>query len=186
MQNAALISSFRGRLQLAEAEQQKAASENPLHNDSWYPTVARLKGRADFDGYEYLESRRILDLLQVPVSAKRSAMYRRLTALTAECGWEAIRIKTCGVDGGGVVDRVRGYRRKTNKPPFPNVPKEFPGRIDTSTRYILEKVCTRLQADSRWALSRSVEALVAERDDLKEKLAALSADRNAYLDRSAS
>jgi hypothetical protein len=172
--------SFRGRMKLADEERAaKATSENPLHNDPWYPTIARLKGRPDWDGWAYIQSREILDLLKVPVSAKRSAMYRRLTALMRECGWEAIRIKQCGIDGGGVVDHVRGYKRRTNKPPFQNVSQDHSGKIDTSTRYILEKVCTRLQADSRWALSRSVESLVAERDELKEKLAALSADRNA-------
>jgi hypothetical protein len=169
---------FRSRLQQADEERAAKASENPLHNDPWWPTVARLQGRPDWDGWAYVQSREILDLLKVPVTAKRSAMYRRLTALMTGCGWEAIRIKQCGVDGGGVVDRVRGYRRRSNKTPV-QVPQDHSGKCDTSTRYILEKVCTRLQADSRWALSRSVEALVAERDELKEKLAALSADRNA-------
>jgi hypothetical protein len=32
------------------------------------------------------------------------------------------------------------------------------------------KVVSRLEADSRWALARSVRALVVERDALKEKL----------------
>ena len=32
------------------------------------------------------------------------------------------------------------------------------------------KVVSRLEMDSRWALARSVRALVAERDALKEKL----------------
>src|SRR5262245_9094485 len=99
---ATLLSSWRGRMQLAEEawKAETEASENPLHNDPWYPTVSRLQGRADWDGWAYIQSREILDLLKVPVSAKRSAMYRRLTALMRECGWEAIRIKQCGIDGG--------------------------------------------------------------------------------------
>jgi hypothetical protein len=40
---------------------------------------------------------------------------------------------------------------------------------DTSTP-IIGKIVSRLEMDSRWALARSVRALVAERDGLKEKL----------------
>jgi hypothetical protein len=86
-----------------------------------------------------------------------------------ECGWEAIRIKQCGIDGGGVVDRVRGYRRRTNKTPR-QVSQDHPGKIDTSTPYIIGKVCSRLEMDSRHALSRAVRSLVAERDLLREQL----------------
>jgi hypothetical protein len=85
-------------------------------------------------------------------------------------GWEPIRVKLNGVEGGGVVDRLRGYRRKTNKLPHAQVSQEFPGKIDTSTPYVLGKVVSRLEMDSRWALARSVRALVAERDALKDKL----------------
>jgi hypothetical protein len=46
----------------------------------------------------------------------------------------------------------------------------LPGKIDTSTSYVIGKVVSRLEIDSRWALARSVRALVAERDVLKEKL----------------
>src|ERR1700747_1617536 len=37
-----------------------------------------------------------------------------------------------------------------------SLPKEFPGKIDTSTPYIIGKVVSRLEMDSRWALARSV------------------------------
>jgi hypothetical protein len=70
--------------------------------------------------------------------------------------------------GGSPTDRVRGY--STNKLPHPQVSKEFPGKVETSTRYIVGKVISRLEMDSRWALARSVRALVTERDALKEKL----------------
>jgi hypothetical protein len=40
----------------------------------------------------------------------------------------------------------------------------------TSTPYAMGKVVSHLEMDSRWALARSVRALVAERDALKEKL----------------
>jgi hypothetical protein len=39
-----------------------------------------------------------------------------------------------------------------------------------STPYVIGKVASRLEMDSRGALARSVRALVAERDALKEKL----------------
>ena len=40
----------------------------------------------------------------------------------------------------------------------------MPWQADTSTPYVIGKVVSRLQMDSRWALARSVRALVAERD----------------------
>jgi hypothetical protein len=129
-----------------------------------------LHGRIDFDGHEYLESQQILDALQISMAARRASLFRRLTALMRAHNWEPIRIKRNGVDGGGVTERIRGYRRKTNKLPHPQVSKEFPGKIDSSTPYIIRKVVSRLEMDSRWALARSVRALVAERDVLKEKL----------------
>jgi hypothetical protein len=87
-----------------------------------------------------------------------------------EHGWEPIRIKFNGLEGGGVTERVRGYRRKTNELPYPHISEEFSGKIDTSTPYVIGKVVSRLEMNSRWALARSVRALVAERDALKEKL----------------
>ena len=72
--------------------------------------------------------------------------------------------------GGGVSERVRGYQRKTNRLPSPPISKEFPGKVETTTPYIIGKVVSRLEMDSRWALARSVRALVAERDALKEQL----------------
>jgi hypothetical protein len=62
------------------------------------------------------------------------------------------------------------YRRQAYRLPYPHVTKEFPDKIDTSTPYVIGKVVSRLELDSRWALARSVRALVAERDALKEKL----------------
>jgi hypothetical protein len=102
--------------------------------------------------------------------ARNRGLFRRLTRLMRAHNWEPIRIKRNGVEGGGVIDRVRGYQRKTNKLPHPQVSKEFPGKIDTSTPYVIGKIVSRLEMDSRWALARSVRALVAERDALKDKL----------------
>jgi hypothetical protein len=61
-------------------------------------------------------------------------------------------------------------RRAQHTDPYPNISKQFPGKIDTTTPYIINKVVSRLEMDSRWALARSVRALVAERDALNEKL----------------
>ena len=67
-------------------------------------------------------------------------------------------------------------RRKTNRLPYPHISNEFPGKIDTSTQpYVIGKIVSRLEMDSRWALARSVRALVAERDALKEKIESTSA-----------
>jgi hypothetical protein len=168
------MTSFKGRLQLAAqaAAAEEASKNDSLLDDPWYAPTSRLHGRVDWDGWEYIESQQIMDALEVPVHAKRAALYRRLTKLMREHGWEPIRVKLNGVEGGGVVDRLRGYRRKTNKLPHPQVSKEFPDKIDTSTPYVIGKVVSRLEMDSRWALTRSVRALVAERDALKEKLEA--------------
>jgi hypothetical protein len=40
--------------------------------------------------------------------------------------------------------------------------------------YVIGKIVSRLEMDSRGALARSVRALVAERDALKENLKAVS------------
>jgi hypothetical protein len=66
-----------------------------------------------------------------------------------------IRIKLNGVEGGCVTERVRGYRRKTNRQPYPPISTQFPGKIDTTTPYVINKVVSRLEMDSRWALARS-------------------------------
>ena len=50
------------------------------------------------------------------------------------------------------------------------ISKQFRGKIDTSTPYVIGKVVSRLESDSRWTLARSVHALVAERDVLKARL----------------
>ena len=97
-------------------------------------------------------------------------MFRRLTKIMREHGWEPIRLKFNGIDGGGVTEPVRGYQRKTNRLPYPHISEQFPGKIDTTTPYVIGKVVSRLEMDSRWALARSVRALVAERDALKGKL----------------
>jgi hypothetical protein len=78
---ARLMSSFRRRLQLADEEraEAEAAQENPLERDPWFVPTSRLKGRVDWDGTETIQSREVLDALGVPVAAKRSALYRRLT-----------------------------------------------------------------------------------------------------------
>ena len=65
---------------------------------------------------------------------------------------------------------MRGYQRKTDRLPYPHISEEFPGKIDTSTPYVIGKIVSRLEMDSRWALARSVRALVADRDELREKL----------------
>ena len=97
------------------------------------------------------------------MAARRASLFRRLTALMRAHNWEPIRTKRNGVDGGGVTERIRGYRRKTNKLPHPKVSQDFPGKVDISTPYVIGKAVSRLEADS-------VRALVAERDTLKEKL----------------
>jgi hypothetical protein len=170
---ASLMCSFRGRLQLADEERaaaEQAAPKNAVENDPWFALTSRLKGRVDWDGVEHITSREILDALGVGVNDKRAALYRRLTKLMSAHGWSPIRIRLNGVNGGGVTERVRGYQRKTNRLPHAQVSQESPGKIDTSTPYVIGKVVSRLEMDSRWALARSVRALVAERDALKEKL----------------
>ena len=75
-----------------------------------------------------------------------------------------------------MTERLRGYQRKTNRLPYPHISREFPGKIDTSTPYVIGKVVSRLEMDSRWMLARSVRALVAERDALRERLGSRQTD----------
>jgi hypothetical protein len=167
----AKLVSFRGRMQLADEERAAdAAQGHPLASDPWYAPTSRLKGRVDFDGHEYIQTQQVLDALEVPMAARRAGLFRRLTKLMGAHGWTPIRIKLNGVEGCGVTERVRGYQRKTNKLPHPQVSQDFPGKVDTSTPYVIGKVVSRLEMDSRWALARSVRAVVAERDALKKKL----------------
>jgi hypothetical protein len=67
-----------------------------------------LHGCIDWDGHEYINSQHCLDALEVPMHARDGSVFRRLTKLMREHGWEPIRIKLNGVDGGGVTERVRG------------------------------------------------------------------------------
>ena len=152
------------------AAAEEASNKNSLLNDPWYAPTSRLNGRADWDGHGYITSQQCLNSLEVPMHARNGAVFRRLTKLMRAHLWEPIRIKLNGIDGGGVTERVRGYQRKTDRLPYPHISKQFPGKFDTSTPYIIGKVVSRLEMDSRWALARSVRALVAERDELKGKL----------------
>jgi hypothetical protein len=129
-----------------------------------------LKGRVDWDGREYITSQQCLDALEVPMHARNGGLFRRLTRQMRAHNWEPIRIKRGGVDGSAVTDRTHGYRRKTNRLPYLHISNEFPGKVDTTTPYVIGKIVSHLEMDSRWALARSVRALVAERDALREKL----------------
>jgi hypothetical protein len=103
LSKAQLMCSYRGRLRLAReaAAAQEAAQKNSLQNDPWFAPTSRLKGRVDWDGMEYIQSAQVLDALGVPVHAKRAALYRRLNKVMQEHGWEPIRVKLNGVEGGG-------------------------------------------------------------------------------------
>ena len=146
-------------MQLAEEalKAETEASENPLANDPWYPTVARLEGRADYDGFEYVRIAKDF----------RSAASARLRQ--AQCNVSTVD----GADGrvrlGGhphqkmrcrrrrLTDRIRGYRRRTNRLPYP-ASQESSGKTDTSSSYVLSHVVGRLEADSGHALARCVRA----------------------------
>jgi hypothetical protein len=165
-------------MQVADAE--LAAKDAPPKDspqaDPWYNQIARLRGRADFDGFEYAESQIVLDHLQIPMHARRAGLFRRLTALMRAHNWEPIRIKRNGCDGGGVTERIRGYRRKTDRLPNPQASAGIAG--NSASDFVMTHVIGRLEQDSRWQLAASVRKLLAERNELKEKLAAFD-DRNA-------
>ena len=127
---AQLMTSFRGRLLLAAktAAAEDPANNNSLLSDPWYAPTSRLKGRVDWDGCEYITSQHCLDALEVPMHARSGAVFRRLTAILRNHGWEPIRIKLNGVDGGGVTERVRGYQKKTNRLRIRTSQKSFPAK----------------------------------------------------------
>jgi hypothetical protein len=142
----------------AEDAAKEAENRDPLLEDPWLTPVSRLRGHIDQDGGEYVTTQQALDALDAPLHARNTTVFQRLTQLMQAHGWEACRIS--GISGS-VDTRVRGYQRKTSKL---QVSEEFPGKIDTTTPYVLGRL------DGRWALARSVRALVAERDALKDKL----------------
>ena len=152
------------------AAAEEVVKNDSLLNDPWFAPTSRLHGRVDWDGREYIAAQQCLDALEVPMHARNGAVFRRLTKVMRKHGWEPIRIKLNGFEGGSVTERIRGYQRKTDRLPYPHISEEFPGKIDTTTPYVISKIVSRLEMDSKWALARSVRALVAERDALKEKL----------------
>jgi hypothetical protein len=162
--------SFKDRIRRAdEALAKQAPPKDSPEADPWFAPTSRLKGKTDWDGVETIQSREVLDALSVPVHAKRAALYRRLNRIMQSHGWRPIRVKLNGINGGGVTERVRGYERQSNKLPVQVTP-DHPGKIDTSSAYVMSHVVARLEQDSRWALARSVRSLVAERDLLREQL----------------
>ena len=106
------MTSFRGRLLLAKeaAAAEGAAPKNSPQGDPWFAPTGRLKGRVDWDGWEYIQSQQIMDALEVPVHARRGGLFRKLTRLMRAHGWEPIRIKQGGVHVSGVTDRTRPRR----------------------------------------------------------------------------
>ena len=60
---------------------------------------------------------------------------------------------------------MRGYQRKTDRLPYPHISEEFPGKIDTTTPYVIGKVVSRLEMDSRWALARSLRSATSLREN---------------------
>jgi hypothetical protein len=161
---------FRDRMRVAD---EKRATEAPPKDspeaDPWFNLTARIKGKVDWLGVETIQSQQICDTLKIPMKDRRSSLWRRITKLMVAHGWRPIRVKMNGVDGGGVTERVHGYERQSNKLPVQVTP-DHPGKCQTDTPYILSHVVGRLEMDSRWALSRSVRALLAERDLLCEQL----------------
>jgi hypothetical protein len=72
------------------------------------------------------------------------------------------------------------YSRRTTSSKYgvfsENQPGASRGQADTRTPYVIGKVVSRLEMDSRWALACSVRALLAERDALRGKLEARQSD----------
>jgi hypothetical protein len=163
------LTSFRNRLAAAENALAETAPKNDVEHDPWHAPTSRIKGRVGWDGVEHITSREVLDALEVPVHAKRAALYRRLNKVMQSHGWQPVRVRLNSSTGCNISERVRGYERQSGKLPV-QVAQDHPGRYQTDTPYILRAVVGRLEADSRWALSRSVRALVAERDQLKAQL----------------
>jgi len=155
------LPSFRERIRIEEAKAAAAEAADP-----WRLTLERVRGKIDFfDGLERISSQTLLDLLEVPQRQRTAGTYRRLCKVMTELGWAAVRVRD--LTRGGYKEQVRGYCREARSPQ--------PARYscpDCCSRlpYVIGKVVSRLEADSRWALARSVRALVAERDGLKEKL----------------
>src|SRR5215472_11626490 len=90
-----LMSSWRGRMQLAE--QELAANDAPPKGwpeaDPWFAPTSRLKGKVDWDGVETIQTQQICDALEIPTSARRASLFRRLNKVMSAHGWRPIRVK---------------------------------------------------------------------------------------------
>ena len=151
-------------------------THTPCRRAHFSPSAARFHGRilARIEAATVRSSFRRTSRIE---RAKRCAQRRK--AASEPTGHGAVRRKGDRASRPWRHDRKsslfkarrwrRGLPKTDNRLPYSQVSKEFPGKVETSTPYVIGKVVSRLETDSRWALARSVRALVAERDALREK-----------------
>src|SRR5271156_344279 len=97
------MTTFMERLRKAEAELAPTETADP-----WRLTLERVRGKIDFfDGLERVSSQTLLDLLEVPQIRRTAGTFRRLSKLTSELGWTAVRVRD--LTRGGYLEQVRGY-----------------------------------------------------------------------------
>ena len=165
------MASFIARLREEEAKARAQADQAPA--DPWLFKLARVKGKVDpygEPGIERITSAALLDILEVPPRERRTGVYKRLSRLMRELHWVPIKCR----DLSSIRDEnVRGYMRQLRDRPqdqqsVPQLPAP-PADTDISPEY-LNKIVTRLEIDSRWAMARTLKTVIAEREHLRAKL----------------
>jgi hypothetical protein len=99
------------------------AARNSKEEDSWLPTLRKLKGRVGADGVERIATYDVFDALEIPMR-HRPTQTVRLSKLMRRLGWTNIRAR--GLNPGSYRDRVRGYAREVpGHPATLQHPNEF-------------------------------------------------------------
>ena len=85
------------------------AARNAAVEDTWTPTLRKVKGKIGHDGIERVSTHDVFDLLEVPMKRRPSETVR-LSKVMRSLGWSNIRAR--GLNSGSYRDRVRGYARE--------------------------------------------------------------------------
>jgi hypothetical protein len=165
------VASFIARLRAEEAKDRAQTDRAPA--DPWFFKLSQVKGKTDpygEHGIERITSAALLDILEVPPRERRTGVYKRVSRLMRELHWVPIKCR----DLRSIRDEnVRGYMRQLRDRPqdlqsVPQLPAP-PAGTDISPEY-LNKIVARLEIDSRWAMARTLKAVIAEREYLRAKL----------------
>ena len=99
------------------------AARNAAVEDTWTPTLRKVKGKIGHDGIERVSTHDVFDLLEVPMKRRPSETVR-LSRVMRSLGWSNVRAR--GLNPSSYRDRVRGYAREVRGHPATiHRPNEF-------------------------------------------------------------